>query len=179
MIRLAVALCLLPALAPAETVRSEDGVLNPPELSLDSVLENLERGHADMMTCAQGYHITKAGRHDLARRLFELCAEAGWTGAMTWMGQMDNNGLAGEYDPEAATDWDRRAAEAGDPVGRFNLGLAMIRGHGTARDVEAGRRLVDQAAAEGLPIAERMVESGYDPEAVTPDADDWKYAPRF
>ncbi|MEM8851205.1 MAG: sel1 repeat family protein [Pseudomonadota bacterium] len=179
MVRLTLALCLLPALAGAETVRTDEGTLNPPELSLDAITDNVDRGHADMMTCAQGYYITKSGRHALARRLFEMCAEAGWTGAMTWMGQMDNNGLAGEYDPEAATAWDRRAAEAGDPVGQFNLGLAMIRGHGTARDVETGRRLVDEAAATGLPIARRMVDSGYDPEAVTPDADDWKYAPRF
>ncbi len=180
MARLALAaLCLLPALANAETVRSEDGTLNPPELSLDAIEDNIARGHADMMTCAQGYYITKSGRHALARRLFELCADAGWTGAMTWMGQMDNNGLAGDYDPDAATEWDRRAAEAGDPVGQFNLGLALIRGHGVAQDVDAGRRLVDEAAATGLPIAQRMVESGYDPEEVTPDADNWKYGPRF
>ncbi|MEM7488515.1 MAG: sel1 repeat family protein [Pseudomonadota bacterium] len=173
------ALCLLPAMAAAQTVRTDDGTLNPPELDLGAVMDNVERGHADMMTCAQGYHITKAGRHELARRLFQLCAEKGWTGAMTWMGQMDNNGLAGEYDPEAATVWDRRAAEAGDPVGQFNLGLAMIRGHGVARDEAAGRRLVDEAAATGLPIARRMVAADYDPAAVTPDADDWRYGPNF
>ncbi|MEL7182519.1 MAG: sel1 repeat family protein [Pseudomonadota bacterium] len=181
------ALCLLTAPAFAEdlaladdlTVDDEGGTLNPPELSLGAIQRQVDRGQADMMTCAQGYYITKSGRHEMARELFEMCAEAGWTGAMTWMSQLDNNGLGAEYNPEASTDWDRRAAEGGDPVGKFNLGLAMIRGHGVTQDVAAGRRLIDQAAETGLPIAERMVASGYDPEEVTPDADNWKYAPRF
>ncbi|MEM7711847.1 MAG: sel1 repeat family protein [Pseudomonadota bacterium] len=172
-------LTLLATPVAAQTVRDEAGTLNPTELDLGAVMDKVDRGQADMMTCAQGYYITKSGRHDLARRLFELCAEAGWTGAMTWMGQMDDNGLAGDYDPEAATGWDRRAADAGDPVGQYNLGLAMIRGHGTARDEAGGRRLVDRAAAAGLPIARRLQGADYDPAEVTPDADDWKYAPRF
>jgi TPR repeat protein len=182
---LALALLALPAeaedlaLRDDRTTRDVGGTLNPPELSMGAVMDNVARGHADMMTCAQGYYITKSGRHELARELFELCAEAGWTGAMTWMSQMEDNGLGAEEDPEAVTEWSRRAAEAGDPVGQFNLGLAMIRGRGTTQDVEAGRRLIDRAAETGLPIAERMVASGYDPEEVTPDADDWKYGPRF
>ncbi|KIT16756.1 tetratricopeptide repeat protein [Jannaschia aquimarina] len=167
------------ALADDATIEDESGTLNPPELSLGAVQRNIERGHADMMTCAQGYFITKSGRHELARELFRLCADKGWTGAMTWMSQLENNGLGAPYDPDAATEWDRRAAEAGDPVGEFNLGLAMIRGHGVVQDIEAGRRLIDRAAETGLPIAERMVSSGYDPEEVTPDADNWKYGPRF
>jgi TPR repeat protein len=179
MVRLLLVLGCLGAGAQAQTVRDESGTLNPSELDLGAVMDRVERGQVDMMTCAQGYYITKSGRHALARRLFELCAEAGWTGAMTWMGQMENNGLAGDYDPDAATEWDRRAAEAGDPVGAFNLGLAMIRGHGTARDVEGGRRMIDRAAEAGLPIARRLQGAGYDPEEVTPDADDWRYGPRF
>jgi TPR repeat protein len=49
--------------------------------------------------------------------VFEACARDGWTGAMTWMAQLDDNGLgtAGE-DPARAAEWDRMAAEAGDPV---------------------------------------------------------------
>jgi hypothetical protein len=167
------------ALADPRTQRDEAGVLNPPELSLGAVMDRVDRGHADMMTCAQGYYITKSGRHALARELFRLCADAGWTGAMTWMSQLDNNALAGPYDPDAAAEWDRRAAEAGDPVGQFNYGLALIRGHGVARDEAAGRRLVDRAAETGLPIAQRMRSSGYDPDEVTPDADEWRYGPRF
>jgi hypothetical protein len=176
-IRTLIAALLLPACALAQS--DEGGTLNPSEMDLGAVMDRVDRGRVDMPTCAQGYHLTKSGRHALARRLFELCAEAGWTGAMTWMSQLDGNGLAGEYDPDAAADWDRRAAEAGDPVGAFNLGLAMIRGHGVTRDVDGGRALIDRAAEAGLPIAERLRGAGYDPEEVTPDADDWRYAPRF
>jgi TPR repeat protein len=39
------------------------------------------------------------------------------------MAYLDNNGFGGAYNPDAAADWDRKAAEAGDPVGQFNYGL--------------------------------------------------------
>ena len=84
-----------------------------------------------------------------------------------------------ELAPEAAAEWSRRAAETGDPVGEFNYGLALIRGRGVARDEAAGRAMVDRAAAQGLKIAERMRASGYDPDAVTPDADEAKYRPNL
>lgn len=155
------------------------GTLNPEEMTMSAVMENIQRGHTDMTTCAAGYLITKSGRHTVARELFEICAEAGYTGAMTWMSQLDNNGLGGEYDPDAAANWDRRAAETGDPVGQFNLGMNMLRGHGIARDEIHGRKLIDKAAAAGLPIAQRLQSAGYDPEEATPDADNWKYAPMF
>jgi hypothetical protein len=46
-----------------------------------------------------------------------------------------------------------------------------------ARDEAAGRALVDEPAGIGLPIAQRLQAAGYDPEEVTPDADNWRYAP--
>ena len=54
-----------------------------------------------------------------------------------------------------------------------------MRGRGVRQDEAAGRKMVDRAAAQGLPIAKRMVESGYDLDEVTPDADNWKYQPVF
>ena len=172
------------ALDPGRTVADgsvEDGAgtLNPPELSLGAVMGKVRRGEVDMTTCAAGYYITKSGRHSLARELFALCAEAGWTGAMTWMGQLEDNGLGGPEDAEAAARWDRRAAEAGDPVGQFNLGLDHLRGRGVARDAAAGRALIDRAAEAGFAPARRLRAAGYDPSEVTPDADEEKYAPRF
>ncbi|MBY6121135.1 tetratricopeptide repeat protein [Mameliella alba] len=156
------------------------GTLNPPEMGMDRVIDNIRRGQADMTTCASGYHFTKKGDHADARKIFRLCAEkGGYTAAMTWMGQLQNNGLGGDYDPDAAAEWDRRAAEAGDPVGQFNHGLALIRGHGVARDEAAGRAMVDRAAKAGLPVARRLQGAGYDLDEVTPDADNWKYAPLF
>ena len=161
------------------TVEDEGGTLNPQDSGFGRVMSNIDQGVTDMTTCATGYYITKAGRHDAARKLFEACAAAGYPGAMTWMSQLDNNGLGGDYDPDAAAAWDRRAAETGDPVGQFNYGLDLMRGHGVPRDEDAGRRLVDAAADQGLPIARRLQRAGYDLDEVTPDADNWKYAPLF
>lgn len=168
-----IAAALTLVLTPAQA--DEDGTLNPEELSLNSVLQKAVRGEVDMMTCAQGYFITKSGRHAAARALFERCALAGYTGAMTWMAQLDDNGLGAPEDPVAAAAWDLRAAEAGDPVGQFNYGLDLIRGRGVEQDLELGRRYIDQAAEAGLQAARQMQEADYDPEEVTPDADNWKY----
>ena len=157
----------------------EYGTLNPDELTWQSQIDKADRGETSMTLCASGYMLTKSGDHAAARRIFEACARDGYTGAMTWMSQLDNNGLGAEYNPDAAAEWDRRAAEAGDPVGRFNYGLDLIRGHGVSRDEALGRSYVDAAAADGLEIAKRLQGAGYDPEEVTPDADSWKYAPLF
>lgn len=155
------------------------GTLNPDEMTWQSLVDRAERGETGMVLCSMGYALTKSGDHTSARTLFRNCAEQGWTGAMTWMGQLDNNGLGADYDPDAAAEWDRQAAEAGDPVGKFNYGLALIRGHGVARDESAGRAFVDQAASDGLAIAQRLQGADYDLDVVTPDADNWKYAPAF
>ena len=153
------------------------GDLNPEELSLDRALRDVGRGETSMTNCAMGYLITKSGRHAEARQLFERCSRDGWTGAMTWMSQLDDNGLGGPLDPGAAADWDKRAADLGDPVGMFNRGLDLMRGRGVARDEAAGRALVDRAAKAGLPTAQRLQGAGYDLDEITPDADNWKYAP--
>lgn len=165
-----------PALAQSE---ADHGELNPPEMGMNRVMENIRQGKPDMVTCSAGYFMTKKGDHAMARELFEACAEAGWTGTMTWMSHMDNNGLGAPENPEAAAEWDRRAAEAGDPVGKFNYGLDLIRGRGVAKDEAAGRAMVDAAAEDGLEVAKRLQGADYDLDEVTPDADNWKYAPLF
>lgn len=173
-------LILILTLAAAPAFADADlGTLNPEEMTINRLLDNAARGDVSMTSCASGYFITKAGRHVEARALFEACAAAGYTGAMTWMAQLDDNGLGAAEDPDSAAAWDRRAADAGDPVGMFNLGLDMMRGRGVPEDVEAGRRLVDKAASLGLPTAKRLQAAEYDLDEVTPDADNWKYAPMF
>lgn len=173
-------LILILTLAAAPAFADADlGTLNPEEMTINRLLDNAARGDVSMTSCASGYFITKAGRHVEARALFEACAAAGYTGAMTWMAQLDDNGLGAAEDPDSAAAWDRRAADAGDPVGMFNLGLDMMRGRGVPEDIEAGRRLVDKAASLGLPTAKRLQAAQYDLDEVTPDADNWKYAPMF
>lgn len=172
-------LATTPLSAEVRTIEDEHGTLNPQDTGYGRVMRNIKNGVTDMPTCATGYYITKSGRHAAARKLFEACAQAGYAGAMTWMSQLENNGLGGEYDPDAAADWDRRASEAGDPVGKFNYGLDLMRGHGVAKDMTQGRALVDEAASDGLQIAKRLQAADYDLDEVTPDADNWKYALLF
>ena len=164
---------------PPVTVEDELGVLNPQDTGREMLIRKIEMGVIDSVTCSLGINVTKANDPEMSRTLTRRCAEAGYTKAMTWMSQLENNGLGGAYNPDASAEWDRRAAEAGDPVGRFNHGLNLMRGHGVAQDEALGRELVDQAAAEGLEIAKRLQDADYDLEEVTPDADSWKYGPHF
>ncbi len=176
--RFILAIAILPGLAFAGPAVPEDfGTTNPEELTMNKVLEDIAAGRTTMTNCAAGYLMTKSGRHGAARQTFGACADDGYTGAMTWMSYLDNNGFGGDYDPDAAAAWDRKAAEAGDPVGQFIYGLSLLRGYGAAQDEAAGRALIDAAAGTGLPIAQRLQAAGYDPEEVTPDADNWRYAP--
>lgn len=178
--KLVSAIALLAAPAFAETAPDlERGTLNPDEMTWQSMVKRAEGGETGMVLCSMGYALTKSGDHASARTLFLNCAKDGYTGAMTWMSQLDNNGLGAPYNPDAAAEWDRRAAELGDPVGKFNYGIDLMRGHGVAKDEMLGRQYVDQAAQEGLVIAQRLQGAAYDLDEVTPDADNWKYAPLF
>ena len=174
-----VSLLLFASDAMSQTDAGAGGTLNPEELTLNRVMKDVAEGHTSMTICATGYYITKSGRHEMARELFERCAAAGWTGAMTWMSQLDDNGLGGLENPDAAAEWDRRAAEAGDPVGKLNYGLDLMRGRGVVENRPLGRQFVDEAAESGLPTARRLMGAGYDLDVVTPNADNWKYAPAF
>lgn len=100
MYRLAFALSLLvtPALAEDEDPATF-GTTNPDEMTWMRFRERAEGGETGMVLCSMGYMMTKSGDHDTARLLFENCAKDGCTGAMTWMSQLDNNGLGGDYDP--------------------------------------------------------------------------------
>ncbi|MEO0930245.1 MAG: sel1 repeat family protein [Pseudomonadota bacterium] len=164
---------------PPVTVETDLGILNPQDTGREMLTRKIEMGVIDSITCSLGINVTKNDNHELARELTRQCAEAGYTKAMTWMSQLANNGLGGEYDPDGSAEWDRQAAEAGDPVGRFNHGVNLMRGHGVAQDEALGRQYVDQAAEDGLRIARRLQDADYDLDEVTPDADNWKYGPAF
>lgn len=176
-----IACCLAaPILAdPPTTVEDDLGVLNPEDTGTEMLKRKIRMGVIDSVTCSLGINATKADNLELARTLTQACAEAGYAKAMTWMSQLLNNGMGGPYDPDGSAAWDRRAAEAGDPVGKFNHGLNLMRGHGTAMDMDAGRAMVDEAARDGLEIARTLQGAGYDLNAVTPDADNWKYGSFF
>ena len=170
---LAVALLVVSGSAFAED--DADGTLNPEELTLKSYVERARSGQVDIVTCMQGYMAVKSGRHDWGNTIFEACTDKGFNSVYHWRSYMAHNGLGRPEDPAEAADWDRKAAEAGDPIGQFNYGLDLLRGHGVAHDPIRGRQFVDRAARSGLDTAVALQESGYDPAAVTPDADEWKY----
>ena len=177
MFRLIAIAALVAGPAFADEEGDAGGELNPSELTLDTAIAKAARGETSMMVCAMGYPVTKSGDHEDARVILEACANDGWTAAMTWMAQLEDNGLGEVESPEAAAEWDRRAAEAGDPIGKFNHGLNLMRGRGVEMDDARGRALVDEAAAEGVVAAQRLQAANYDLDEVTPDADNWKYAP--
>jgi len=157
------------------TIEDEDGILNPADTGREMLTRKIEMGVIDSVTCSLGIATTKYDDHELSKKLTKLCAEAGYAKAMTWMSYLENNGLGGSKpNPVAATEWDRRAAEAGDTIGHYNYGLALIRGHGVSKDEALGRSHVDQAAQDGLEVAQRLQEVDYDLDEVTPDADSWQ-----
>ena len=174
---------LIAALAIAAPAQAEDlsayGTTNPEEMTLNRMVENATRGETDMMTCASAYGMTKGGDHDEARAVFGACAGDGYTQAMTWMSYLDDNGYGGPYDPDASTQWTRQAGLAGDPMGMYNYGLDILRQHGTSADAGEGRAWIDRAAEAGHERAAMLQAADYDWDAVTPDADVWKYAPLF
>ena len=70
---------------------------------------------------------------------------------MTGLGLLVHSGVDAEESP---ADWFERAADAGDPQGRFLYAVALSEGDGRDRDADAARLLVD-----GL-IADSNVDSG-------------------
>ena len=156
---------------PPATVETGEGILNPDDIGRDMLVRKIEMGVTDSVTCSLAINTSKYDDHALARRLATRCAEAGSTKAMTWMSHFETNGIGGPVDLAAAAIWDRRAAEAGDPVGMYNLGLSLMRARGVEKDEAEGRRLIDRAAAAGLDVARQLQALSYDLDQVTPDAE--------
>ncbi|MDJ0614552.1 MAG: sel1 repeat family protein [Rhizobiaceae bacterium] len=159
----------------AEDEFDAGGTLNPDEMSLNSALQKAINGEVSMVVCAQGYLMTKKGSHEEARRIFKNCAEAGYTGTMTWMSYMEQNGFGEDEDATASAEWDQKAAELGDPIGEFNYGLNLLRGYGVEQNEALGKALIDRAARNGVKAAKQLQDAEYDYRAVTPDADEWKF----
>ncbi|MEO9897336.1 MAG: sel1 repeat family protein [Paracoccaceae bacterium] len=160
---------------PETQVSDELGTLNPEELSLRGALDRLRHGEAHPMLGTLGYGAAKAGMHKEAREIFTHSAEQGNLQGMTWLSWMEDNGLAGPEDPEAAAYWDQRAMQLGSEVGAFNFGLNLLRGRGVQFDQDLGERIIREAAQMGSLDARHLIDNGFDLDSVTPDADEWKY----
>ncbi|GIT91317.1 hypothetical protein JANAI62_17730 [Jannaschia pagri] len=156
-------------------VSDAHGTHNPEELTICSHIDRMRQGETHPVLGFIGYIEAKAGNHDTAREIFTTLADEGNSSAMTWMAWMEDNGLGGPEDAEAAAEWDRRSMEAGSSVGAFNYGLDILRGRGVAYDEELGRRIIERAAALGDRAAQHLIDNDFDLDSVTPDADEWKY----
>lgn len=177
MIRTVLAACLaLPLMATSAMANEldEEGTLNPEELTMNSIIGRAMQGEAEMVTCMHVYFAIKAGNHTGGREILKACREK-FTAAMHWQSYADTNGLGGPEDAEEAARWDRKAAERGDPVGQFNHGLNLLRGYGVAKNETAGRHWIDRSAASGFETAQELKSSDYNPDVVTPDADNWRF----
>jgi len=160
-------------------VSDEFGTKNPEELSLIGALDRLQHGEWHPMTSAIGYGAAKAGMHDVAREIFADSTNRGNVQGMTWLSWMEDNGLAGLENPEAAAYWDRRAMELGSEIGAFNFGLDVLRGRGVPFDRALGEATIRKAAKMGSPEAQHLIDHDFDLDVVTPDADEWKYEKRL
>jgi len=173
-----VAFGLLAAGRPAcasETIEDADGILNPPELTIDYFARKADAAAFDPKMCFYGYPAAKMGNHEMAVRIFERCAKEGVLGTMPWMAWEEENGYIKPSDPAKAAEWDKKAADAGYSIGQFNYGLDLLRGHGVPRNEAMGRAYVDRAAAQGDESAAILAAQGYNPDSVTPDADKARY----
>lgn len=169
---LALAALATPAFAdPPVKVQDDYGSLNPDDTGREMLIRKIEMGARDTVTCSLAFNTTKYDDHPRARYVATVCAEAGNTKAMTWISQFDANGIGGPQDLASAANWDRRAADAGDPVGQYNYGLDLLRGFGVPYDPDLGRLYVDRAAAQGLEIAQKLKRANYDLDEVTPDVE--------
>ena len=84
---------------------------------------------------------------------------------------MHQNGYGVKKDPKASTDWVKESANEGYSIGKYNYGVALLKGYGVKRDFNAGKSLIDEVAANGDVHAIELQQNEYNPDVVTPDAD--------
>jgi len=164
-----------------EQYEDEYGVTNPDELSMNYYIKNMDRnlnrGHD--FVCSLGYFATKSGNHKDALKIFRTCSERGNNGTKIWMSYMHQNGYGVKKDAAESTRWVKDAADNGYSIGKYNYGLALLKGYGVKRDLEEGKKIIDQVAAEGDIHAKELQKSNYNPDVVTPDADQADTQPLF
>eukprot|EP01037_Dinobryon_pediforme_P014671 gene14671-14795_t len=159
----------------SETIEDADGILNPPELTIDYFARKADAAVFDPKMCFYGYPAAKMGNHETAVRIFERCSKEGVLATMPWMAWEAENGYVKPSNPQEAADWDKKAADAGYSIGELNYGLDLLRGHGVARNDGLGKSYVDRAARQGDTSAALLAAQGYNPDSVTPDADKARY----
>lgn len=102
---------------------------------------------------ALGRHYADEADYGRSRRWLGRAARNGYHEARVELGRQSLLGLGIAASTADALDAFRRAAEAGDPNGQFELASALYRGQGLSRDTGAAAALLTEAARSGLPAA--------------------------
>ena len=124
------------------------------DLSYESFIDSNKR-----IKCLYGYAAEKTGDHEAARLIFEDCIRR-WQDvySMIWLADLYENGFGVPRDVSRATALMQQGAESDGTGGyaalaRYHYGMALLEGHGTARNPEEGLRWLRRAAEEGVPDA--------------------------
>lgn len=129
----------LTAPEPSDEVQAD--VTAPPAQSLTEQFSETVRGVA-------------SGKPGALARL-KTIAEAGYTPAQFHLAQLYENGQAGVVkNPPEARRWTLRAAEGGERMAMYNLGLDYFYGTGGPQDLPAAARWLRKAADQGLTDAQ-------------------------
>jgi TPR repeat protein len=108
-----------------------------------------------------------AARWAEALRFLEGAAEQGIMFAQTMCGEIYATGDRGvPQNWTTAAKWWRKAAEAGDEVAQWHMGLCYYYGRGVDRDVARAMLWFRKAASQGIPYAAQAVQTGIPGEAV-------------
>ena len=67
----------------------------------------------------------------------------------------------GLKDEAKAVEWYTKAAEGSEPEAQYNLGLMIIIGEGTEKDLKKGIRLMEQAATNGYQLSAHVLSIIY------------------
>ncbi len=151
---LALAAIAIPALA------QDGGVLNPEDRSIQNLSDDLAR-HPNRagIICWVVYEAHKGGQHGVALGALKKCAAAGNAPSMILLAHVYENGLGTDRSPERATYWVRRAAEQDYAVGQYHYGMALLKGHGVAKNRKEALRWLRRAADNGDADAIRVLRA--------------------
>jgi TPR repeat protein len=159
--------------AKAETVTSDHGITNPVEESIEYQLEKLRTSRTNgtlTVLCWKAHEMDKAGMHEEALPVMITCAKEGHDISMLELAKLYETGSGVKKDLKQAVYWLKKSSDRGFSTGQLYYGIALLTGKGVSQDIPKGQALIQKAAAQNDAHAIELINSGYDVEAVIPDA---------
>lgn len=121
------------------------------------ITRGCEAGEVEAMVLVAGGSLTGEGGFAIdeayARDLYEQAAGHNHPGALAQLGAIYALGTGCEVDLESAAKYTIRAAEAGFPLGQYNLFALYLNGIGVGQDVGLALKWLQEAAAQDFPEA--------------------------